>query len=117
MEINISEPYFSLIKDGLKTVEGRKMSPTWKNLKVGDILKIINNDLLSSEWFFVTITKINYYSHSDHDPLIMYLACEGLNQTLPGVRTIEEGQSVYRQWWTEAEIRNYGVMALHLERL
>jgi ASC-1-like (ASCH) protein len=116
MEIDISEPYFSLIHSGLKPVEGRKMTPKWMTLSIGDILKVINPNKTP---YYVRIIKINYYQPKcgEFDPLTNYLICEGLNQALPGVTTLTEGRRIYLQWSTEAEIDYYGMMGIHFEVL
>jgi hypothetical protein len=36
---NLSEPWFTLIQLGLKTVEGRKNKGKFKEMKVGDIIE------------------------------------------------------------------------------
>ncbi len=115
--MNVSEPYYSLIRDGVKTVEGRKMSPNWAKLHEGDLLKICKS--LGSDCIEVVITQINYYPPllDGEDPLTRYLSSEGLEATLPGVKTLEEGRQVYLQWWSLDEINTYGVMAIHLSLL
>ena len=42
---NISEPWFSLIKIGLKTVEGRLNKGDFASLTKGDCIKFVNNEL------------------------------------------------------------------------
>jgi hypothetical protein len=41
---NVSEPWFSLILLGLKTVEGRKNKGRFTDMKIGDIVEWKNND-------------------------------------------------------------------------
>jgi ASC-1-like (ASCH) protein len=113
-DINISEPYFSLIRDGLKTIEGRKMSPTWITLKVGDILRVITT-FGEQAPFFVEIIKINYYGGDD--PLTTYLLCEGLNQIVPGITTLSGGIGAYLEHMKLEEINHFGMMAIHLKVL
>ena len=116
MEIEISEPYFSLIHSGIKPVEGRKMSAKWMALSVGEILKVTCPDRSP---YYVRIMKINYYppNSSECDPLTNYLICEGLNQTLPGITSLSEGRRIYLQWSTQDEINCYGMMGIHFEIL
>jgi ASC-1-like (ASCH) protein len=114
MEIEIAEPYFSLIYSGRKPVEGRKMSPKWRALAVGTVLKVTCPTMIP---YHAIISKINYYPPGSNDPLTDYLICEGLNQVLPGVTSLEEGRKIYLQWSTQDEINNYGMMGIHLEVL
>ena len=106
--IDIQEPWFSFIRNGLKKVEGKKGSPKWVNLKVGDKIKFINKN--SS--FIAKIIRINRYCTLDD-----YLTNETLSKVLPGIKTIEEGKGIYTSSpisWTQEEIHNYGIMALEL---
>jgi ASC-1-like (ASCH) protein len=112
--MDISQPYFSLIKNGIKTVEGRKMSPTWLHLKEGDVLQI---NCKGEESFNVRIVKINYYPKSLDNPLVSYLETETLAKTLPHVSTIEDGCRIYLQWSTLEEIKALGFMGIHFERI
>lgn len=114
MEIEISEPYFSLIYSGAKPVEGRKMTAKWMAFAVGDEVKIT---CPNRHPFYAKIVKINYYppSSGEFDPLTNYLICEGLNQTLPGITSLSEGRAIYLQWSTRKEIDHYGMMGIHFE--
>lgn len=112
-EMSIAEPYFSLILNKIKPVEGRKMSPTWIKLVPGNILLITCPGKYP---FYAEITKINYYpkNSGEFDPLTNYLICEGLNQALPGVKTLTEARNIYLQWSSLDEINSYGMMGIHL---
>lgn len=129
ISIEISEPYFSFIKNGIKKVEGRKISPNWKNLKIGNKMlvtcntfKTNNNKIVESFQpkipFFVKIKNIRYYHYSSseiQDPLTDYLINEGLDKVLPGTKTLSDGRNVYLQWYTLEEINKYGIMAIEIE--
>jgi ASC-1-like (ASCH) protein len=41
---NVSEPWFTLISLGLKTVEGRKNKGRFKDMQVGEIIEWTNKD-------------------------------------------------------------------------
>jgi ASC-1-like (ASCH) protein len=81
---------------------------------VGDVIKVTCPDKLL---YYVKVVKINYYppNYGEFDPLTNYLICEGLNQTVPGVTTLSEGQRIYLQWSTQEEIDRYGMMGIHFE--
>jgi ASC-1-like (ASCH) protein len=112
-KMEIANPYFRQIYDGRKTIEGRKMSPTWKHLKEGDNLKIwCKTDPLVFE---VQITKIvKYYSHKDNDVLNDYLINEGIQNIVPDVTTLDQAREIYLNLWSKEEIKEYGIMAIHL---
>lgn len=107
--MEVDEPYFTLIKSGKKTIEGRKNSPKWQSLYTGMTIKLTNG----SDSFEVKLDKITVYSHLLPDPLGRYLN-DNLSEALPGVKTIEEGRKIYLQWSTEDEIAKHGFMALHV---
>lgn len=108
---NLSEPWFTLISLGLKTVEGRKNKGKFKEMQVGDIIEWQNNDF-EQRRISTKITKKIYYSTFEK-----YLISEGLNKCLPGIPSLEHGLSVYYKYFTKEEEQQYGVIALHLELL
>ena len=115
-EMEIEEPYYSLIKQGYKPVEGRKMSEKWMKLKIWDKLVITTPDKTKS--FLATITGITYYvpivSDKNWDPLENYLRGETLARALPHVTTLERGKEIYLQWSTAEEIKEMGFMGIQL---
>lgn len=110
--MHVAEPYHSLIKSGRKPVEGRKMSPKWLQIKVGDIITMTCEN---KESFNVLVTGITKY-FSD-DSLKDYLIGETLERCLPGITSIEEGKNIYLQWSTKEEIDKYGMMGIQVKLL
>lgn len=101
--INVQNPWFDSIKSGKKTVEGRLNKGTFAEFKIGDIIKI-NND---NHNFKVKIINIdNYESFSD---MIIH---KGLDNVLPGIKTLEEGVAVYRQFYLEDKEKEFKVLAI-----
>jgi ASC-1-like (ASCH) protein len=110
MEIPISNPYFYLIKSGKKVVEGKKISPKWEKLKVGDNIKFTNG----LESFDAVVLGITKYTGGENN-LRDYLIGETLDRTLPGVNSIDAAEMIYMSppiSWTPEEIKKYGVMAI-----
>ncbi|KAM0069655.1 putative PUA-like superfamily protein [Helianthus debilis subsp. tardiflorus] len=86
-ELHVQEPFFSQLKDGHKTIEGRCAG----RLNRYDIKKV----------------DVHLYaSFSD------MLAAEGLAKVLPGVDTIEEGIQIYRKFYSEEREKSNGVLAI-----
>jgi len=95
--MNIQEPFFSLLADGIKKVDGRKATEKWLSLKIGE--KVIADNEDGEQKLFV-ITDIRKYPNVRE-----YLINEGLRNTVPGTVTIEEGIDIYRRWSTNKELK------------
>lgn len=106
---NVSEPWFSLISLGLKTVEGRRNKGRFKDMKVGDIVEWSNNDFLPRKVLTRIISKAEYPSFAE------YLETEGLNKCLPGIPDLETGLSVYYKYFTKEDEKEFGVVAITIE--
>jgi ASC-1-like (ASCH) protein len=108
--MEVSQPYYDLIQKGIKPVEGRKISNTWKKVKRGDSITM----MWGEKSFDVIVSKVNMYLPSIGDPLTAYLENETLERTLPGVSSIEEGRKIYLQWSSEDEIKEMGMMGIEV---
>jgi ASC-1-like (ASCH) protein len=106
---NLSEPWFTLISLGLKTIEGRKNKGVFKEMKVGELIKWENNNF-NPRTITTRITKKTKYPTFEE-----YLEEEGLDKCLPGIKNIEDGLSVYFKYYTKEDEEKYGVIAIHLE--
>jgi len=107
-EINVSSPWFKYIADGFKKIEGRLNKGTFSNMKVGDMLTINNTD--KTQQIIAKIVDISKYNSFES-----YLIMEGLKRTLPGIKTIEDGVKVYRQFYNEKAEKEYGVVAIRIK--
>ncbi len=108
---NVSEPWFSLISLGLKTVEGRKNKGRFKDMNVNDVIEWTNNDFKPRS----VLTKIT--KKKEYNTFKEYLETEGLNKCLPGIPTIEHGLSVYFKYFTKEDEEQFGVVAIGLKLL
>lgn len=106
---NVSEPWFSLILLGLKTVEGRKNKGRFKEMQVGDIIEWTNNDFAPRSVLTKIIRKKSY------DTFEEYLKFEGLDKCLPGISNMKDGLSVYFKYFTKNDEIEFGVIAIELE--
>jgi len=108
-DVPIDRQWFKAICRGEKTIEGKKGSPTWSSVEVGDELKFVSG----SEYCIKTVLDIRWYSSVEN-----YLVCEGLRHTLPGVSSLQEGLNIYLKpmgYWEPEEVSEYGVLAFVLE--
>ena len=91
--LNVEERWFNAIVDGNKTVEGRLNKNFLKNIKVNDYIVFECNKIFT---FRMLVKCITYYRSFEE-----YLICEGLERTLPGIKTLEDGISVYREYYSK----------------
>ena len=105
----VSEPWFTLISMGLKSVEGRKNKGRFKEMKVGDVILWRNNDFTPRE----VLTKIT--GKAEYNTFKEYLETEGLDKCLPGIKSIDIGLSVYYKYFTKEDEKEFGVIAIRLE--
>ncbi|XP_057958041.1 uncharacterized protein LOC131150955 isoform X1 [Malania oleifera] len=99
-ELHVQEPFFSQIKDGQKTIEGRCASGNYNRIGPGDLI-IVNKCVV------LEVQDVHWYASFSE-----MLQAEGLTKVLPGVKTIEEGVQVYRKFYTEDKERSNGVLAI-----
>ena len=108
---HLSEPWFSLILLGLKTIEGRKNKGRFKDIKIGDIIEWTNNDFLERKFQTKIIRKTVYTTFAE------YLETEGINKCLPGMEKfgLKHGLSVYFSYYTKEDEMTFGVVAFEFE--
>lgn len=106
---SLSEPWFSLISLGLKTVEGRLDRGHFKSIQIGDLIQWTNTNFLERTVITRVVAKRNYFSFRE------YLDTEGLQNCLPGMPSLAHGLSVYYKYYTTADEENYGVVAIELD--
>lgn len=94
---HLSEPWFSLVQLGLKTVEGRKQDEDWKDVSQGTIIEWYNDDFGWRRTHFSRVTFVSRYTTFES-----LLTHEGLNATLPGLTLISEGVRVYESYYKDA---------------
>lgn len=106
-EIHCEEPWFTKIKQGVKTVEGRKFSNKLASLKSGEILKFCcaNNSLLTQVVKVVPYKSIDEYLHS-----------EGFSKVLPGIESFQEALDVFLGYNNnEGQDTSGGFLAIHIK--
>ncbi len=105
----LSEPWFTLISLGLKTVEGRKNKGRFKEMVVGDIVQWTNNDFKLRSVMTRITRKAEYNTFAE------YLEAEGIDRCLPGMSDLEHGLSVYYKYFTKEDEKEFGVIAIEIE--
>jgi ASC-1-like (ASCH) protein len=107
--LRVSEPWFSLILFGLKTVEGRKNRGLFQQMKDGDIVEWTNDSIIPRS------VKTRITGKAVYPTFIEYLETEGLDKCLPGISEMNDGLSIYYKYFTKEEEKEFGVVAIHLE--
>jgi ASC-1-like (ASCH) protein len=102
------EPWFSCIREGIKPVEGRKNTPKYQKIQVGDLIEFSNE----KETFLAIVTNIKAYAS-----LEAYLKDVTFKKALPGISSFEEAINIYHQWSTPEEIRKFGFLGIFIKPL
>lgn len=107
-QIHCEEPWFSLIREGKKPVEGRKNTHSYRKIKAGDKINFVNG----TESFLAIVQKILLYPSLDE-----YFEDVTLEKALPGIISLEEGKNVYYQWNSEEKIKEFGLLGIFVKPL
>ena len=102
-EMGLQEEYLRLIKEGKKKIEGRLYDEKRRQIKPGDTI------------IFEGKLKVKVKALRLYPSFREMLSEEGLGNVLPGIKTIEEGIQIYRQFYTEEEEKKHGVVAIEIE--
>lgn len=100
------EPWFSLIRKGIKPVEGRKNTPKHQKIQAGDFINFSNG----KESFLAVVLEIRTYASLED-----YLKDATLQKALPGVSSIEEAIEIYHQWSSPEEIQQHGFLGIFVQ--
>lgn len=107
---HLSEPWFSLMAVGCKTIEGRLNSGDWSSMEDGSLIDWYNDDYgLQREFRSVILSKSIYKNFTN------YLITEGLNKTLPTIEYLEDGLKIYYSFYKQKDEEKYGIVALELK--
>lgn len=105
VSINVQEPYFSFIKEGKKTVEGRLNKGKFADIEVGDIC-LVNDD------FEVKIIGKRLYKTFQE-----MIEVEGVEKVIPDANSVEEVVVVYYKFYTKEKEAEHGVVALEVKKV
>ena len=106
--VTLKEPWFTYIKEGKKTVEGRLNKGLFKHLKKGDIILFKNG---------YDKVKVKMTGKEVYPSFEAMLNKEKLEKVLPNVNSVTEGINVYRQYYTEDMEKQNGVVAIRFNRI
>ena len=106
---SVQDPWFTLIREGLKTVEGRLCKGRFAKFKKGDTVQWFNANNPQKK----CVSKITNIVH--YPTFEAMLKKETVEQVLPGVPDVESGVKVYRRFYTKEKESEYGILAIHLD--
>ena len=104
IKLNVEEPYLSFILNGQKTIEGRLNKGKFKDLQVGDIL-LIGQDEKS---FIIERTTI-YKSFRE------MIEKEGIENVIPDKDNIDDAEAVYYKFYTKEQEEEFEVLAIKIK--
>ena len=104
-----AEPYFTFVKNGQKTIEGRLKKGEYANLKAEDHI-VVSNDA-ETDSVEVVVKDIRLYPTFE-----LMLNSENLKQVLPDIETIDQAIQVYRQFYTPEQEAEFGVIAIEISK-
>ncbi|XP_068661931.1 uncharacterized protein [Aristolochia californica] len=103
-ELHVQEPFFTQLRDGLKTVEGSCAVGNYNRIAPGDLL-LFNKCLL------LEVQCVRQYPSFSE-----MMKAEGLSKVLPGITSIEEGVQIYRKFYTKEKEKINSVLGISVSR-
>ena len=110
-ELTIREPWFALIENGQKEVEGRLFKGILQEFRVNDTIRFINTWNGKEKSVTVKITKLTKYPNFGD-----LLFNEKLHRVLPGLPNIKCGILVFNKIYNNFnEIKEFGTLAIEMK--
>jgi ASC-1-like (ASCH) protein len=103
-----AEPYFTFLKEGQKTIEGRINKGWYRTVKPGDHIIVYNEKETDS--VKTVVTNVRKYTS-----IREMLEVENIKRLLPDIQTIEEGLKVYYRFYTEDQEKEFGMIAIEVK--
>ena len=104
-----AEPYFTFLKNGQKTIEGRVRNGKYKHIKPDDTIKVLNNE--ETDNVEVLVKRVAVYPSTK-----AMLENEPIKKLLPDVDTIDEAIKIYKRFYTPEQELQFGMVAIEVER-
>jgi ASC-1-like (ASCH) protein len=105
-KIACEDPWFSFIRQGAKTVEGRKNTHTYKRIKADDLIIFFNGN----DSFRAIVTEVRQYASLEE-----YLEDVTIEKALPGVTSLEQALEIYYQWSSPEKLQQYGFLGIFVK--
>lgn len=108
--IRLIEPYFTFVKNGKKTIEGRLKKGKYRFIKPGDHIIVYNSEETDS--VEVLVKEVRTYTS-----IREMLNKETVKKVLPNIKTVEQGLGLYKQFYTDKQEKEFGVVAIEVDRI
>lgn len=106
IDLHVQEPYFTDIKNGSKTFEGRLAKEKYRNLKLGDTIVFTNGEEKISK----EVSSIHLFNSFADGGRILGVDC-----IVPGASSVSELTSIYRKFYSEEKEKEFGVSYIGLK--
>jgi len=106
ISIKVQEPYYSLVINGQKTVEGRLNKGKFASIQKGDIL------VLAPESIEFEVIDKNIYKLFKE-----MIESEGVENVIPDKTDIEEATNIYYKFYTKEQEKKFGVVAIKIKKI
>lgn len=102
LELDVQEPYLSLIKSGKKIVEGRLGKDKYFSLVKGDLIKINNLE--------IEVIGVKKYTSFKE-----MLVTEGIKNVIPDAKDLEDAINVYYRFYSKEDEKKFGVAGISIK--
>lgn len=107
MDMNLSEPWFSYVRAGRKTIECRLFRDKFRAVHVGQIIRFHHappEEIRPIETRVVDIRRYASFAEC--------LERDAFYRILPDTRDIDDGIQIYRKFYNADDEKSYGVIAI-----
>ena len=104
-KISCVNPWYNKICQKNKRVDGR-CGEKYNNISKGDKIEFS----CKSKSCICLVTRVTHYPSFEQ-----MLITEGLENVLPGIKTIEQGIKIYRAFYSETFEKEWGALAIAIE--
>jgi ASC-1-like (ASCH) protein len=125
--MNMNEPYFSFIKNGQKTVEGRLNRGKFAEMKASDEVVIsgepkdpteennISGNFTQTEEGIVEQIKVKITHKNIYKTFREMLENEGVANTIPDAKTLDAAEQTYYKFFSQEDETNLGVAGIGIK--
>ena len=102
LDLECEALFFEQIRNGKKKIEGRLGKAKYLYLKPNDCIRF-NKSLCAK------VQAVRHYPSFG-----AMLQKEGIERVLPGVATVQEGEAIYKRFYTSDQEKIYGAVAIEV---